>query len=152
MTVTVSDLTAQINNLGEKYYALRSDIVRKEKEIAVLSERLEMWRQYQKYLPLHKQLKQLKPKKQQQFQDEHKAEFILFFAAKKYLNELKKAGGKIEPKKWQQDIAILTDEKDLQYQQMQKMREEIREIERQKKLLEQTINEPEKHKERDLEI
>lgn len=146
------DLTAQINNLGEKYYALRSDIVSNEKQIAVLSERLEMWQQYKKYLPLHKQLEQLKPKNQQQFQDEHRAEFILLAAAKKYLSKLRKAGGKIEPKKWQQDIAILTDEKDLQYQQMQKMHEEIREIERQKKLLEQTISRPEKHEERDWEI
>ena len=150
--VNNDDFTAQINNLSKRYYVLRSDIVGKEKEIAVLSERLEMWRQYQKYLPLHKQLKQLKPKKQQQFQDEHKAEFILFSAAKKYLNELKKYGDKIEPRKWQRDIAILTDEKDLQYQQMRKMREEIREVENQKKLLEQTINRPEKPKERDWEI
>ena len=111
-----------------------------------------MWRHYQKYLPLQKQLAQLKPKKQQQFQDEHRAEFILFSAAKKYLNELKKAGNKIEPKKWQQNIANLTDEKDLQYQQMRKMREEIREIENQKKLFEQTVNKSEKHKERDWEI
>lgn len=146
------DLTAQINNLSEKYYALRSDIVSNEKEIVVLSERLEMWRQYQKYLPLQKQREQLKPKKQRQFQEQHQADFILLAAAKKYLSKLRKAGGKIEPKKWQQDIAILTDEKDLQYQQMQKMREEIREIERQKKLLEQTISRPEKHKERDWEI
>lgn len=148
----VNTLTQKTADLNSEFYALRSDIVSKEKEIAVLSERLEMWRHYQKYLPLQKQLAQLKPKKQQQFQDEHRAEFILFSAAKKYLNELKKAGNKIEPKKWQQNIANLTDEKDLQYQQMRKMREEIREIENQKKLFEQTVNKSEKHKERDWEI
>lgn len=148
----VNTLTQKTADLNSEFYALRSDIVSKEKEIAVLRERLDMWRQYQKYLPLQKQLKQLKPKKQQQFQDKHRAEFILFSAAKKYLNELKKAGDKIEPRKWQQNIANLTDEKDLQYQQMRKMREEIREVERQKKLLEQTINKPKKHKERDWEI
>ena len=103
-------------------------------------------------MPLQKQLEQLKPKKQRQFQEQHQAEFILFAAAKKYLNELKKASEKIEPKKWQQDIVNLTNEKDLQYQQMRKIREEIREVEKQKKLFEQTINRSEKPKERDLEI
>lgn len=146
------DLTGKINNLSKQYYILRSEIVRNEKEIAALSECLEMWRQYQKYLPLHKQLAQLKPKKQQKFQDEHRAEIILFSAAKKYLAELKKAGEKIEPKKWQKDIATLINEKNLQYQQMRKMREEIREVEKQKKLLEQTINRPKKPKECGLEI
>lgn len=150
--VANDDLTAQVDSLSEEYYALRSYIVGKEKEIAVLRERLEMWRQYQKYLPLHKQLEQLKPRKQRQFREQHQADFILLAAAKKYLNELKKAGDKIEPKKWQHNIANLTDEKDLQYQQMRKMREEIREVENQKKLLEQTINRTEKHKERDWEI
>ena len=76
----------------------------------------------------------------------------MFSAAKKYLAELKKAGEKIEPKKWCHDISTLTNEKDLQYQEMRKMREEIREIEKQKKLLEQTRNKPERPKERDLEI
>lgn len=146
------NLTAQINNLNEEYYALRSDIVGKEKEIAVLRESLEMWRQYQKYLPLQKQLEQLKPRKQRQFQEQHQADFILLAAAKKYLNELKKAGDKIEPKKWQQDIANLTNEKDLQYQQMQKMSEEIREVERQKNLLDKDRSKSEQQKERGLEI
>jgi len=131
---------------------LRSDIVGKEKEVAVLSEHLEMWRQYQKYLPLQKQLEQLKPRKQRQFQEQHQADFILLAAAKKYLNELKKACNKIEPKKWQQDIANLINEKDLQYRQMRKMREKIREVEKQKKLFGQSINSPEKAKERDWEI
>lgn len=145
-------LKQKIVDLSGEFYALRSEIVNKEKKIAALSERLEMWRQYQKYLPLQKQLEQLKPKKQRQFQEQHQAEFILFAVAKKYLNELKKAGEKIEPKKWQQDIVNLTNEKDLQYQQMRKIREEIREVEKQKKLFEQTINRSEKPKERDLEI
>lgn len=145
-------LKQKIVDLNSEFYALRSEIVSKEKQIAVLSERLEMWRQYQKYLPLQKQLTQLKSKKQQQFQDEHRAEFILFSAAKKYLADLKKAAEKIEPKKWRQDIATLTNEKNLQYQEMRKMRDEIKKIESQKMLLEQAINKPELQKERDLEI
>lgn len=147
-------LKQKIVDLNSAFYVLRGDIVSKEKQIAALNERLEMWRQYQKYLPLHKKLPQLKSKKQQQFQEEHRAEFILFSVAKKYLAELKKAGEKIEPKKWRQDIATQTDEKDLQYQQMQKMREEIKEIECQKKVAEQqTISNQNRNRNKeDLEL
>lgn len=146
-------LTQKIAALNSEFYALRGEIVSREKQIAALSERLKMWRQYQKNLPLHKQLEQLEPKKQEQFKESHRAEFILFAAAKKYLGELKKACEKIEPKKWQQNIVKLTNEKDLQYQQMKEMQEEIKKIERQKKAMEQQAKAmPNKHKEDNLEL
>lgn len=144
-------LTEKIAALQKDFYALRSEIVGKETRITILSERLEMWRQYQKYLPLSKQTLEMKPKKREQFAEAHQAEFILFTTAKKYLGELKKAGDKIEPKRWQKEIAELTNEKDLQYRQMIKMREEIMEIERRQKAAERQYRfEPSQKKEEDL--
>jgi len=130
-------LTQKIAALNKDFYALRGEIVSREKQIAALSERLQMWRQYQKYLPVSKQMLEMKPKKREQFQELHQAEFVLFTAAKNYLGELKKAGDKIEPKKWQKDIEKLTNEKDSQYRHMKEMQEKIKEIEQQKKAAEQ---------------
>jgi len=146
------NLTHKIAALNKDFYALRGDIVGKEKQIAALSERLQMWWQYQKYLPLHKQLISLKPKKREQFREVHQAEFILFAAAKNYLGELKKAGEQITPKKWQKDIEKLTNEKDLQYRQMKKMRERIKEVECRKKAAEQPRTVQNKQREENLEL
>ena len=68
--------------------------------IAALTERGEMWAQYNKYKPIHKQLAKLKPAKRELFEQRHSRELILYDAAARYLKELKDSGEEITPKSW----------------------------------------------------
>ena len=73
-------------------------IVQAERRIATLTERGEMWAQYNKYKPIRKQLAKVKPEKRELFEQRHSRELILYDAAARYLKELKDSGEEITPK------------------------------------------------------
>ena len=87
--------------MNTRYYDLRRKIVQAERRIAVLTERGEMWAQYNKYKTVHKQLAKIKPEKRELFEQRHSRELILYDAAARYLKELKDSGEEITPKAWQ---------------------------------------------------
>ena len=90
--------------MNSRYYDLRGKIVKAERRIAILTERGEMWEQYNQYKPIHKQLAKVKPEKREQFEQRHSRELILYDAAARYLKELKDSGEAITPKAWQREI------------------------------------------------
>ena len=47
--------------MNSGYYDLRGKIVKAERRISVLTERLEMWAQYQKYKPVRQKLDKVAP-------------------------------------------------------------------------------------------
>ena len=61
----------------------------------------------------------------------------MYEAAARYLENLKAAGEPITPKKWQAEMDKLSAQKDLQYQQMKAMREELKAVERLRKAADQ---------------
>ena len=67
----------------------RSGKIRALQESAALTERGEMWAQYNKYKPIRKQLAKVKPEKRELFEQRHSRELILYDAAARYLKELK---------------------------------------------------------------
>ncbi|WP_330670860.1 hypothetical protein [Enterocloster clostridioformis] len=75
----------------------------------------------------------MKPSKRELFEQRHSAELALYEAAARYL---KAAGEPITPKKWQAEMDKLSAQKDLQYQQMKAMREEIKAVESLRKVAE----------------
>ena len=78
----------------------------------------------------------MKPSKRELFEQRHSAELALHEAAARYLENLKAAGEPITPKKWQAEMDKLSAQKDLQYQQMKAMREEIKAVESLRKVAE----------------
>ena len=64
-------------DMNSCYYDLRGKIVKAERRIAILTERGEMWKQYNQYKSIHKQLAKVKPEKQEQFEQRHSRELIL---------------------------------------------------------------------------
>ena len=64
---------------------------------------------------------------------QHYTEVALYEAAVRYLDELKVAGEPITPKKWRREVDTLTAKKNLQYQQMRAMRDELKGVEKLKK-------------------
>ena len=89
---SMQQLHEKIADMNSCYYDLRGKIVKAERRIAILTERGEMWEQYNQYKSIHKQLAKVKPEKREQFEQRHSRELILYDAAARYLKELKDSG------------------------------------------------------------
>ena len=127
----------KISDMNSSYYDLRGKIVQAERRIATLTERGEMWAQYNKYKPIRKQLAKVKPEKRELFEQRHSRELILYDAAARYLKELKGSGEEITPKAWQREIDLLTAQKQVDTIDMKAMREELKAVERLRKAADQ---------------
>ena len=130
-------LHEKIADMNTRYYDLRGKIVKAERRIAVLTERGEMWAQYNKYKTVHKQLARVKPEKRELFEQRHSRELILYDAAARYLKELKASGEEITPKEWRREIDLLTAQKQVDSIDMKAMREELKAVERLRKAADQ---------------
>lgn len=119
--------------MNTRYYDLRGEIVKAERRVAVLTERGEMWAQYNKYKAVHKQLAKVKPEKRELFEQRHSRELILYDAAARYLKELKASGEEITPKEWRREIDLLAAQKQVDSIDMKAMREELKAVERLRK-------------------
>ena len=78
---SMQQLHEKIADMNTRYYDLRREIVKAERRIAVLTERGEMWAQYNEYKAVHKQLARVKPEKRELFEQRHSRELILYDAA-----------------------------------------------------------------------
>ena len=130
---SMEQLYEKVSAMNSDYYDLRGKIVSKERRISVLTERLEMWAQYQKYKPIRQKLDKVAPGKREQFEQRHSADLALFDAAVRYLDTLKSSGEAITPKAWRAEAQRLTAEKEADYLTMRTMREDIKAVETLKK-------------------
>jgi ATP-dependent exoDNAse (exonuclease V) alpha subunit len=130
---SMEQLYEKVSAMNSDYYDLRGKIVSKERRIFVLTERLEMWEQYQKYKPIRQKLDKVAPGKREQFEQRHSADLALFDAAVRYLDTLKSSGEAITPKAWRAEAQRLTAEKEADYLTMRTMREDIKAVETLKK-------------------
>lgn len=134
---SMEQLYEKVEAMNSNYYDLRGQIVSAERRISVLSERLKMWEQYQQTKGVRQRLDKLKPSKREQYQQEHETELASFDAAVRFLDNLKASGETITPKAWQTEVDRLTARKDLEYQKMRAMRDDLKAVERLKKTAEQ---------------
>ena len=134
---SMQQLHEKIADMNSRYYDLRGKIVKAERRIAVLTERGEMWAQYNEYKTVHKQLARVKPEKRELFEQRHSRELILYDAAAWYLKELKDSGEAITPKEWRREIDLLTAQKQVDSIDMKAMREELKAVERLRKAADQ---------------
>ena len=138
---SMPELYEKVSAMNSGYYDLRGKIVKAERRLAVLDERLEMWAQYQKYKPVRQKLDKVSPGKREQFEQRHSADLALFDAAVRYLDTLKASGEAITPKAWRAEVQRLTAEKDADYLKMRDMREDIKAVETLKKTAERLARE-----------
>ena len=134
---SMQQLHEKIADMNSRYYDLRGKIVKAERRITTLTERGEMWEQYNQYKSIHKQLAKVKPEKREQFEQRHSRELILYDAATRYLKELKDSGEAITPKTWQREIDQLAAGKQTDTLAMKSMREDLKAVERLRKTAEQ---------------
>ena len=147
---SMQQLHEKIADINSRYYDLRGKIVKAERRIATLTERGEMWEQYNQYKSIHKQLAKVKPEKREQFEQRHSRELILYDAAARYLKELKDSGEAITPKTWQREIDQLAAGKQTDTLAMKSMREDLKAVERLRKTAEQ-LSRQERDKSHDRE-
>lgn len=126
---SMQELYEKVSAMNSDYYDLRGKIVSAERRIAALNERLEMAAQYDKYKPIRQKFDKVKPSKREKYQQEHRAELASFDAAAQFLKDLKASGEAITPKAWRAEAAKLTAQKDMDYQKMRAMRDEIKAVE-----------------------
>ena len=126
---SMQELYEKVSAMNSAYYDLRGKIVKTERRLAVLDERLEMCAQYDRYKAVRQKLDKVKPRKREQYQQEHRAELADFEAAEHFLKDLKASGEAITPKAWRTEAAKLTMQKDADYQKMRAMRDEIKAVE-----------------------
>ena len=88
-------LHEKISDMNSHYYDLRGKIVKAERRITTLTERGEMWKQYNQYKSIHKQFAKVKPEKREQFEQRHSRELILYDAAARYLKELDRKSSRL---------------------------------------------------------
>ncbi|ANU55367.1 hypothetical protein I5Q82_02795 [Acutalibacter muris] len=138
---SMEQLYEKVSDMNDAYYDLRGKIVKAERRLAVLDERLEMWAQYEKYKPIRQKLDKVKPGKREKYQQEHRAELADFDTAADFLKRLKESGEAITPKAWRAEVAKLTAQKDFDYQKMRDMRDEIKAVENLRKAADRLAHE-----------
>lgn len=148
---SMSELYEKVSAMNSDYYALRGEIVSAERQIAKLNERLSMWEQYSKNKAVHQRLAAMKAKAAAKFQAAHSAELALYDAAVRYLDDLKKSGEAITPKKWRSECAQFTTHKNVLYEKMRAMREDVKAVEQLRKTADQ-LAKTEKTKDKEHEI
>ena len=113
---SMQELYEKVSAMNSAYYDLRGKIVKTERRLAVLDERLEMCAQYDRYRAVRQKSDKVKPRKREKYQQEHRAELADFEAAEHFLKDLKASGEAITPKAWRTEAAKLTMQKDADYQ------------------------------------
>ena len=71
---SMQELYEKVTAMNKDYYDLRGQIVKAERRLAVLDERLEMCAQYDRCKAIRQQLDKVKPRKREQYQQEHRSE------------------------------------------------------------------------------
>ena len=145
---SIEELFDVISKLNDDYYALRGKIVGAERRIALLRERLEKLKQYQRYKAVHQKLDAMKPAKCAAYEEQYRAELIAFESAEKYLKALKESGEKILPHEWRKEIERLESERQLRSIEMKEMREQIKIVENIRKDAERIAEENRREEER----
>ena len=147
---SMQQLYEKVSAMNKDYYDLRGQIVKAERRIAVLDERLQMWAQYQQYKPIRQKQDKVKPGKREKYQQEHESELAAFDAAADFLKGLKESGEAITPKAWRAEVTKLTAQKDFDYQKMRDMREDIKAVENLRKTADRLAREGQ-HQQRETE-
>ena len=134
---TMRQLHENISAMNKSYYDLRGKIVSAERRIKVLDGHLSMWEQYEKHKGIRRQLDKVKPGKKEAFEQKHGTELALYEAAARYLEKLKSGGEPVTPKKWRAESEKLAVQKEIHYQEMRTMREQIKAVENLRKAADQ---------------
>ncbi len=111
--VSLEALHDKHTQMQSNYYDLRGDIRKTERAIKERTDHLSHWSQYIQGRALVKHIASLRPKEQSKAKEMHRAELLRYEVSLRYIQNLKKQGIKLTPKRWQSEQLALTKHKDL---------------------------------------
>ena len=147
---TIPQLDEKINGLRDNYYTVRRNLKKTENTLSDLSEKLKQAEIYRKYHPVYKEYLSQKPKKKEDFYNAHTAELILYNAAVKFLKR-NFNHGKLPVAEWKTQIEQLTPKKQSLYDDMYRLRDEVKAVEDIKKQLDSITQKQTRQKSREIE-
>lgn len=134
---SISELKENIVVLRDKNYKTTKAIKDTEKRIDDKVQLIDQAEKYLKHKDIYKAYTKLKKSKQEDFYNEHTAEFILFESSKKYLKEHLGESKTLNISKWKSEVITLRKEKDSLYSQIIGLRKEVEQAEKVKTCIEQ---------------
>lgn len=134
---SISELKENIVVLRDKNYKTTKAIKDTEKRIDDKVQLIDQAEKYLKHKDIYKAYTKLKKSKQEDFYNEHTAEFILFESSKKYLKEHLGESKTLNISKWKSEVITLRKEKDSLYSQIIGLRKEVEQAEKVKTYIEQ---------------
>ena len=133
---SINQLKDSITDLRDKNYKTTRALKDSEKKIDDRIQLIDQSEKYLKYKDTYKVYKKLKKSKQEDFYNEHTAEFILFESAKRYLKEHLGESKTLNISKWKSELTTLKKEKKNLYNQIIEIREEVEQAEKVKNCIE----------------
>jgi hypothetical protein len=131
-TNNIYDLAGVRNKVGNMYAAqseLGGKLNKMDRRMKTLDEHVAQAENLLKHRPLYEQYKQTKPKKQADFYEAHRAELTLFETAERYIKGVMNGKPGLPVKAWKAERAKLTSDYNALYQDYQKLKEEVRQVE-----------------------
>ena len=152
---TLAQFQEVVTEIKKNYRDTNGRIKRTEKQLHERKELVDQSEKYLKYRPVYVKYKQTKPRKQDDYYNQHTAELILYQTAERYLKEHLGDNRELNLKGWKKEIAMLSSEKNRLYDKVYVMKAEVQETETIQKCVERAIQiEPAKvqDKRRDMEL
>lgn len=137
---TISDIQNKISELHRENIQLSSRIKPVERRIKTLELHLENANKYLDNKEIFVKYKGLKPGKQNDFYNKYATEIIICKAAKNYLNSIMNDKTTLPIKEWEKELAGLKRERVNLYNQYNKLKGEIKDVEDIKKVIDTEIN------------
>lgn len=147
---TIPQLDEKVTGLRNEYYTVRRNLKATENKLSDLSEKLKQAEIYRKYRLVYKEYSAQKPKKKENFYNDHTAELILYDSAVRFLKR-NFNHGKLPVAEWRAQIEELTPKKKSLYADMYKLRDEVKTVEDIKKQLDSIAKTQSRQKSLNLE-
>ena len=149
---SLSELKESIVALRDKNYKTTRALKDTEKKTNDKVELIDQAEKYLKHKDIYKAYTKTKKSKKEDFYNGHTAEIILFESAKKYLKEHLGESKTLNISKWKSELTTLKQEKKSLYNQILKIREEVKQDEKAKvKPMEKSIEDLEAKKMQNFE-
>ena len=146
---TVAELDASLSSVREKSDAIRAGMKAAEQRMKKLQKLTLYGGNYQKYKPVHDELKKLKngwTNKRDKYEEAHRAELALWDAASRYLHANLPEGTKSLPiSEWKKEYATLKAQNETEYAKLKETSAEVAELQNIRKCVEiaQRADQPE---------
>jgi len=123
------ELHEKINNMRGDFDDVRKKLKSVERRLETLDKHILQSGNYKKYRAIYKEYQAQKPKQQDTFYENHRAELTLYNAAEKYLKANLNGHKEIPLPNWKAEHKKLTTEKDKLYEEFYHQKENVRKVE-----------------------